>query len=1413
MPTASARCRSSSRRTDRPVRHALLLALVAWFASAPPAAAGLPHDLDNVSSIESARTRLLNLRDSGRITHDEMMAYARELEPKLRGRRMEQWRVQNAGSDLLGIERSGSSPAAGRGIFGDEDLQTKTQHQYEELLDRARNQKYTILQDPDTPYRFRIVELDTVVWRPTGDSYARIVEAVAKDPNAVIRLPRGVDVPGVALGPYRQLPTDLDAATRLRILQDLADRGETFDVTLGDRTISPTRPPPAEGIAVRREQALRQAHDPEVAFTGRPGSRLRPSDGLEAALENTTKGGKGLFEPVSKSPTPAEQLELIGAGKDVWRSLQATGLCETTHRVLCEKLDRVRRMQEPLSALGLGDAQQVQARLQELQAEAILRGRQIFSSEVDDLARLLADPERASDPLLAQRLSALESQADRMALRFQEIARANPGFAGRLGLSAEEFWSEQMAGVRRLRAQHARSAQDAVQNAAGFRTATVVVNTLQLAECLQRETPEPTGSYDEDVAARSGALSSCLLEFASGELIGEAGSRLVLRFTSPTGVLVARGVARLAGGAGLVMSLIEIGRAGWEAIRLVGAWQEEWLAEERAEEMARQLAERRHEEVPHFAADLGALAGEVERTRAGLENERDRQKAELTALSSQIGELLELRAQDQELRAALREAEQRAGCAEVPGPDGAAPRDGGPAAAGSSAEALAERAEEELRSGLAAANSCKSPEALARAQASLRQAEGTLARLELEGAGTGDSAGEDAGEPVAPAGLLRERADAIATKVREAAEVSEQFRTLREEAHASRVAAGDRAGALRADYDRFVSRFNEDLLAMERAQVDRVGALARAIDTIPEIPLGETFFAGIDRQRSELEMVVIPGVRDGRLGVERGIGELERCLAALRPGSPEAVDTALTVGRLADATLGRDLRGRIDACAARLASTSGAPADGEEGGLLSRQRADLERDLAACEKDLACLEEGKRRHPDAWLDCNGSYTLNARDTAISDARKRCEGLRAELGEPPARAAGGREPPRELLDREALEADLVRWQEQIACLERSKEDEDGFGASDCNTFRMGSVDAQIAALRADIARARERLGRADDAGDPLPAAERAVAPGQGLDGEMDTPPWEHAEVQRLTDEWLSRAVAATTAEGRPVRYNEWAQPLAPGARSTGAPEHPPDWSRHRYLWETRARWTSTNLCSLGDFLERRMEADGVADCASEGSNGTASTTPAPAAPEPAAPTPSRGWSAAMPVTGETARSAPGNGGRGWSSPMETTGSTRKSEPASAHPSAASARAAAPPAAPASAGSLGGHAATPRPQALALAPSGDPFVGDWSCRLHASQEILTSRNGDDRLGLSIRRGGTGYLAEINGDVLTGQRVSANEARFAQRGSRNGTSFQAGLDVAVSGGRLSGRGGISLQDSDGEAESIPFSLDCGR
>ncbi|MBZ5538303.1 MAG: FecR domain-containing protein [Acidobacteriia bacterium] len=91
------------------------------------------------------------------------------------------------------------------------------------------------------------------------------------------------------------------------------------------------------------------------------------------------------------------------------------------------------------------------------------------------------------------------------------------------------------------------------------------------------------------------------------------------------------------------------------------------------------------------------------------------------------------------------------------------------------------------------------------------------------------------------------------------------------------------------------------------------------------------------------------------------------------------------------------------------------------------------------------------------------------------------------------------------------------------------------------------------------------------------------------------PWNNPKVQELMDRWIHSAVPPSKDPGIVMHYNEWLQPLSQAATSTGNPDHPPDWTRYRYVWENRNRYDSTNLCTLGEFLDRSLSAKGLEGC--------------------------------------------------------------------------------------------------------------------------------------------------------------------------------------------------------------------------
>jgi ferric-dicitrate binding protein FerR (iron transport regulator) len=68
--------------------------------------------------------------------------------------------------------------------------------------------------------------------------------------------------------------------------------------------------------------------------------------------------------------------------------------------------------------------------------------------------------------------------------------------------------------------------------------------------------------------------------------------------------------------------------------------------------------------------------------------------------------------------------------------------------------------------------------------------------------------------------------------------------------------------------------------------------------------------------------------------------------------------------------------------------------------LTDRERQALRDDLERWEKILECLEEGKRKYPNYWQDCNGNWTMRDREVEIAHYRDLINRARAKLGQAP-----------------------------------------------------------------------------------------------------------------------------------------------------------------------------------------------------------------------------------------------------------------------------------------------------------------------------------------------------------------------------------------------------------------------------
>jgi hypothetical protein len=152
------------------------------------------------------------------------------------------------------------------------------------------------------------------------------------------------------------------------------------------------------------------------------------------------------------------------------------------------------------------------------------------------------------------------------------------------------------------------------------------------------------------------------------------------------------------------------------------------------------------------------------------------------------------------------------------------------------------------------------------------------------------------------------------------------------------------------------------------------------------------------------------------------------------------------------------------------------------------------------------------------------------------------------------------------------------------------------------------------------------------------AGRAAPPEAGAAPPLARPdPWNDPQVQALIDEWL-RSATPTVAAERPGRwrFSEWGQVVGPGTTVVGAPDHPAGWSRHQSMWAVRAKFPSLNLCTLGEFVERRIAGKDLVGCDQGGLRAGASAWLPPKPTAPPRPSGSRASDAIAGARGEVAK---------------------------------------------------------------------------------------------------------------------------------------------------------------------------------
>jgi hypothetical protein len=107
---------------------------------------------------------------------------------------------------------------------------------------------------------------------------------------------------------------------------------------------------------------------------------------------------------------------------------------------------------------------------------------------------------------------------------------------------------------------------------------------------------------------------------------------------------------------------------------------------------------------------------------------------------------------------------------------------------------------------------------------------------------------------------------------------------------------------------------------------------------------------------------------------------------------------------------------------------------------------------------------------------------------------------------------------------------------------------------------------------------------------------APAPETGGSPLARSDPWNDRKVQQLIDEWLRSAKPVVRSDlPGPWSFSPWGQVLGPGSKPAGAPDHPAGWTRHQSLWAVRHKFDSLNLCTLGEFVERRISGKGMEGC--------------------------------------------------------------------------------------------------------------------------------------------------------------------------------------------------------------------------
>jgi hypothetical protein len=205
-------------------------------------------------------------------------------------------------------------------------------------------------------------------------------------------------------------------------------------------------------------------------------------------------------------------------------------------------------------------------------------------------------------------------------------------------------------------------------------------------------------------------------------------------------------------------------------------------------------------------------------------------------------------------------------------------------------------------------------------------------------------------------------------------------------------------------------------------------------------------------------------------------------------------------------------------------------------------------------------------------------------------------------------------------------------------------------------------------------------------------------------------------------------------------------LAPGATAAGPPDHPAGWTRHQTVWSVRTKLPSQNLCTIGEFVERRLDGRGLDDCRVAGPADRGASAIDRARQELARasnPPPPAGPAATPPAT-----------------PPAGRGAADKAPPATAKP--------------------------PTP-----APARDPYVGTWRFTALAVRRSESFRDfaSEQTITFTIARTSQGYTLTTENEAMTGSVASGRLVFRDRQTTRDGTVYEAVVEIVEVAGGIKG------------------------